>query len=293
MADIDIVLERLVNESRFRTELTQDPAAALASYDLSEPDLQLLAGALDDGDDGQRGVEQRTSKSAMVGLLASLTGGEGQGALRATGTYADGTAADVADDPAGKYAAPINVTKTTGTIRTGDVTGTGSSTEPPPVSGIKTSEMAYDAGRGFRPDVPGGYRGGGVTNQNPIGLDSRAASATTGEAGEGGTWQSSPVGPSDRLAPPGSADGEAEDYHNIKLENVQRVDDQSAPTGSEDAAARSTPGEGAARWRDDPYAEDAARSAADVTTQATWASSPVGRTAAIDDDGDFLTVEDE
>ena len=78
LADIDEVLERLVTDTGFRGELERDPAAALAGYSLTERELQLLASSLDSGDDAQRGVEQRTSKSAVVGLLASLSGGGGR-----------------------------------------------------------------------------------------------------------------------------------------------------------------------------------------------------------------------
>jgi hypothetical protein len=77
MADIDGILERLVTDQGFRAQLASDPAAALDGYDLSADDLALLASSMDEGDVGQRGVEQRTSKSAVVGLLASLTGGGG------------------------------------------------------------------------------------------------------------------------------------------------------------------------------------------------------------------------
>ncbi|MCU1589949.1 MAG: hypothetical protein JWP11_1205 [Frankiales bacterium] len=83
MADIDEVLERLVTDAAFRDRLGSDPAAALAAYDLSTDDLQLLASSLDDSEGQQHGVEQRTSKSAVVGLLASLTGGGGGGASEA------------------------------------------------------------------------------------------------------------------------------------------------------------------------------------------------------------------
>lgn len=77
MADIDTVLERLVTDAGFRTALSEDPAQALSGYDLGKDDLELLASSLDDGDTGQRGVEQRTSKSAVLGLLASLSSGGG------------------------------------------------------------------------------------------------------------------------------------------------------------------------------------------------------------------------
>lgn len=88
MADIDIVLERLVTDASFRRQLVQDAAGALSGYDLSEDDVALLASSLDDGDTGQRGVETRTSKSAVLGLLASLGptgGGSGSGPVTAPG----------------------------------------------------------------------------------------------------------------------------------------------------------------------------------------------------------------
>lgn len=75
MADIDTVLERLVTDQKFRKQLGKDAGKALSGYDLSAADLTMLAGSLDDGDSAQRGVEQRTSKSAVLGLLASLSGG--------------------------------------------------------------------------------------------------------------------------------------------------------------------------------------------------------------------------
>ncbi|MBK5307775.1 MAG: hypothetical protein JJD92_13910 [Frankiaceae bacterium] len=77
MADIDSVLERLITDTAFRSQLSTDPAAALSGYDLTTEDLQVLASSMDDSAGEQHGVEQRTSKSAVVGLLASLTGGGG------------------------------------------------------------------------------------------------------------------------------------------------------------------------------------------------------------------------
>jgi hypothetical protein len=73
MAGIDEVLERLITDLGFRRRLREDPAAALQGYDLDKSDLELLASQLDDSGGGQaRGVEQRTSKSALFGLLAGL-----------------------------------------------------------------------------------------------------------------------------------------------------------------------------------------------------------------------------
>jgi hypothetical protein len=72
MAGIDDVLERLITDLGFRRRLREDPAAALAGYDLDEADLELLASQLDDGGGQAHAVEQRTSKSALFGLLAGL-----------------------------------------------------------------------------------------------------------------------------------------------------------------------------------------------------------------------------
>lgn len=80
MAGIDEVLERLVADGDFRAALARDPAATLAGYDLTRDDIELLASRLDDGDDAERTVEQRTSKSAMLALLSSLAGPGGGGA---------------------------------------------------------------------------------------------------------------------------------------------------------------------------------------------------------------------
>lgn len=160
MADIDTVLERLVTDSAFRQELSEDPAAALASYDLSIDDLKLLASSLDSGDDSQRGVEQRTSKSAVVGLLASLTGGGGgAGSGVRPGGKASGadellartktreSAVQLGADGGSKYTAPINVTATT-TIRVGGGDPSlGVAGEPALHSGLKTTEMGDEATR--------------------------------------------------------------------------------------------------------------------------------------------------
>lgn len=72
MAGVDEVLERLITDLGFRRWLREDPAAALQGYDLDEADLELLASQLDDSGAQAHGVEQRTSKSALFGLLAGL-----------------------------------------------------------------------------------------------------------------------------------------------------------------------------------------------------------------------------
>ncbi|MDQ3954968.1 MAG: Os1348 family NHLP clan protein [Actinomycetota bacterium] len=80
MAGIDEVLERLVGDAEFRKTLAEDPKAALAGYDLTREDLELLSAQLDESTGGEHGVEQRTSKSAMMGLIAGIVGaGEASG----------------------------------------------------------------------------------------------------------------------------------------------------------------------------------------------------------------------
>ncbi len=71
MAGIDEVLERLVAESEFREQLRADPAAALSGYVLDDEDLEVLAFTLDESAGGDHAVEQRTSKSALLMLLAA------------------------------------------------------------------------------------------------------------------------------------------------------------------------------------------------------------------------------
>jgi hypothetical protein len=77
MGDIDSILERLVGDSEFRRQIKEDPAQALAGYDLDSSEREMLVAQLsaDDGDDRQ--VEQRTSKSALGSFLAGLVGGGG------------------------------------------------------------------------------------------------------------------------------------------------------------------------------------------------------------------------
>jgi hypothetical protein len=43
MAGVDDVLERLFSDAGFARQLAQDPASALAGYELSEDDLDLLS----------------------------------------------------------------------------------------------------------------------------------------------------------------------------------------------------------------------------------------------------------
>lgn len=74
MAGIDEVLERLVTDPAFRTQLSQDPATALANYMLYDDDLDVLAAAISEHAGESGSVDQRTSKSTLAGLLAAFEG---------------------------------------------------------------------------------------------------------------------------------------------------------------------------------------------------------------------------
>lgn len=89
MAGIDEVLERLVADGDFRGALARDPAVALAGYDLTRADVELLASQLDDSDGAERAVEQRTSKSAMLSFLAAFADVGGGAAPAPAGGYED------------------------------------------------------------------------------------------------------------------------------------------------------------------------------------------------------------
>lgn len=106
MGGIEAVLERLVADPAFRVALARDPEAALLPYDLTADDVALLASRLDDGDDTQRAVEQRTSKSAMLAAVDMLDGGHGipggeqDEALASPGDRTDGVAEEYTKVPA-------------------------------------------------------------------------------------------------------------------------------------------------------------------------------------------------
>ena len=75
MAGIDDVLERLLTDSQFARHLAQDPASALAGYELTADDLSLLSSQVSFDPGALSLVEERISKSSMFGLLTSITGG--------------------------------------------------------------------------------------------------------------------------------------------------------------------------------------------------------------------------
>jgi hypothetical protein len=81
MSDFDTVLERLLTDPAFPGTLAANPTAALAGYELSADEVDLLRSQVSGDTGGDRTVETRTSKASMMGLLGGLglSGGSGSG----------------------------------------------------------------------------------------------------------------------------------------------------------------------------------------------------------------------
>lgn len=74
MAGFEEAMERLLTDAGFRARLSEDAAAALAGYQLSDDERALLSSGLEESGEHHT-VEQRTSKAGVAGLLsAGLTG---------------------------------------------------------------------------------------------------------------------------------------------------------------------------------------------------------------------------
>jgi hypothetical protein len=96
MTDFDEVLERLLSDPSFQSQLASDPDAALRSYSLNPDERDLLQAQLVTGPGGQHLVESRTTKSGVVGLLGPVAaafgvaaGGASAGAQTLGGAGAD------------------------------------------------------------------------------------------------------------------------------------------------------------------------------------------------------------
>ena len=85
MAGIDEVLERLLTDAQFGRHLAQDPASALAGYELTADDLTLLSTQVSFDPGALSLVEERISKSSFFGLLTTITGGLGGGETQLPG----------------------------------------------------------------------------------------------------------------------------------------------------------------------------------------------------------------
>ncbi|MBI2168797.1 MAG: hypothetical protein HYU28_04745 [Actinobacteria bacterium] len=75
MPGLDDALERLVTDREFRSQLRTDPKGALAGYDLTASDLDMLAAQISDDEGGGGSVEARTSKAGFAGHFADLFDG--------------------------------------------------------------------------------------------------------------------------------------------------------------------------------------------------------------------------
>ncbi len=92
MADMNTVLERLVTDPDFRRQLREDPERALDGYDLDESEREMLTAQISEGDGEARGVEQRTSKSALGSVLAGVAeGGQAESDLAFISQPAEGS----------------------------------------------------------------------------------------------------------------------------------------------------------------------------------------------------------
>ena len=92
MSDFDAVLERLLNEPSFASALAADPGAALAGYQLTAGEADLLRSQVSaDSGGGVAAVEARTNKSSTFGLFSSLA--------EVGHTVAQGPGGDVAFGP--------------------------------------------------------------------------------------------------------------------------------------------------------------------------------------------------
>ena len=88
MSGLDAVLERLLTDTTFRTALDDDPVSALAGYELTADDLEVLSAQVaEDRGDGSS-MEARHSKAGLFGLLAAaaeIAGSAGDPAAAAAG----------------------------------------------------------------------------------------------------------------------------------------------------------------------------------------------------------------
>ncbi|WFE26952.1 Os1348 family NHLP clan protein [Solwaraspora sp. WMMD791] len=75
MSDFDTVLERLLTDPGFASRLAADPAGALAGYQLTADERELLATQAGDAAPGApAAVETRANQSSAFGLFSPLTG---------------------------------------------------------------------------------------------------------------------------------------------------------------------------------------------------------------------------
>ncbi|MFY1633876.1 Os1348 family NHLP clan protein [Solwaraspora sp. WMMB335] len=188
MSDFDTVLERLLTDPGFASALGADPAAALAGYQLSADEVELLRTQMSGaGTADTTGVEARANQSSGFGLLSPLTGMMG-------GLGDFGPVAGVADQAFGSGSAGSGFGDSpTATSGFGDrsadpVSGFGDRPAPPSGFGDR-----FDATSGFGPaEATSGF------GQAPV----PPATGHTGEAGGLGASISSLLQPGDAMLGP-------------------------------------------------------------------------------------------
>src|SRR5688572_14418310 len=72
MSDFERVLERLLVDPAFKAALATDPDRALAGYTLAADERETLGLPVSAGAGGSHAVEERTSKSGVLGLVGPV-----------------------------------------------------------------------------------------------------------------------------------------------------------------------------------------------------------------------------
>ena len=164
MSDFDTVLERLLSDPGFKAALAADPARALAGYQLSPDEVELLGVQVSGDAGGNSQVEQRTSKASLFGMLGSMAGagfghhgdsagfaGASQGVSGGTGQASIGDSwSTVSEGPA--HTGVGGATAEIGTPMGGHVAGIGS-----PGGGGIGAPLDHVVHSGQGGSVPAGY----------------------------------------------------------------------------------------------------------------------------------------
>lgn len=96
MSDFEKVMERLLVDPEFKAALAADPDRALAGYELAAEERELLGAPIATGPTASHAVEDRTTKSGVLGLVGpvvtsfGIAGGQGFGAApHGTSTFGE------------------------------------------------------------------------------------------------------------------------------------------------------------------------------------------------------------
>jgi len=85
MSDFDDVLERLLSDPDFKNALGRNADAALAGYQLTAEERDLLGAQVDLGAGDERTVEMRVTKSGVMGMVGPVVSALGSGFLHDVG----------------------------------------------------------------------------------------------------------------------------------------------------------------------------------------------------------------